>query len=57
MAFLRFVAWLGTQAWKYGSKLASMIRYAYNNRPTVVRWLERFGTFATVAELIYRAVS
>ncbi|WP_405219476.1 aureocin A53 family class IId bacteriocin [Agrococcus sp. Ld7] len=55
--FLKFVAWLGKQGWKYGKKLASMIKYAYSRRPTVIRWLERGLTFATIAELIYRAVT
>lgn len=54
MAFLRFVAWLGKMAWKYGSKLPKMISWAWSHRSTITTWLGNGLTYYTIAELIIR---
>ncbi|MFV0373289.1 aureocin A53 family class IId bacteriocin [Microbacterium sp.] len=56
MAFLRFVAWLARQIWKYRTVLARMVRWAWANRARVTRWLEIGITYGTIAGWIYNAV-
>ncbi|GEM_PF-6796667 len=56
-AFLRFVAWLAKQGWKYAKKIPAMVRWAWSHRATVTRWLEIGITYGTIAGWIYNYIT
>lgn len=57
IAVLRWIAWAGTQAWRWGaSKVSKAIAWARRNWRTVKRWLDAGLSFATIMELILRAL-
>lgn len=52
-AVLRFIAWVLTQAWRYGvAAVNAVVRWARANWKTVQRWLERGVTFGTIVQWI-----
>ncbi|MFW0772908.1 aureocin A53 family class IId bacteriocin [Paenarthrobacter nitroguajacolicus] len=52
-AVLRFVGWVLGQVWRWGVGVVNAVaQWARNNWGTVLRWLERGVSFATIAQWI-----
>lgn len=56
-AVLRFIAWLGTMIWRYGTRVVNaVIAWVKANWRTVLRWLEAGVAFTTIVDWIRRII-
>lgn len=52
-AVLRFIAWVLTQAWRYGSRAVNaVVAWARANWQRVQRWIEQGVAWGTIVEWI-----